>query len=80
MLIAIMVASGAALFGLHRITLWAERRRWIYCRTRRMPPGAGAPAVMEVASILQPTVEYVIEETSARRVLGDPSLSGEDSP
>lgn len=80
MLIAIVVIAGAALLGLYRIALWAERRGWAYYHTRRVPPPAEALAIKEMTAIPQPAVEHVIEETRTRRVVGDWSHSGEESP
>ncbi len=70
----------AVLYSLHRAALWAEDRGWIYYRTKRMPPGAGALAMMEVSSMLQPSVEHVIEETRTQLVLGEQAPSGADAP
>lgn len=61
-LITIGAVCLAAGYGLHRLALWAEGRGWIYYRTKRMPPGAGGMAMMQVAAIFEPAVEHVVEE------------------
>ena len=68
---AIALAIVALLYSLHRLALLAEQRGWIYYRTKRMPPGAGAAAVAEVASIVAPEVEHVVEEQQAERLRAD---------
>lgn len=51
----------AALFGLHRMALWAEGRGWIFYRTRpRAPVGLGL-----LAEIYAPEMEHVIEERTS---------------
>ena len=69
--------AAAALFGLHRLALWAEARGWIYYRTKRMPAGAAGLAMMEVTSIIHPQVEHVIEETRARQALAEHDEAGQ---
>ena len=78
-----MAAAGLGLvaggYGLHRLALWAEARGWIYYRTRRRPPGAAGLAFMEVAAILQPHVEHVVEEQRTQRAGGETDSSGQPS-
>jgi hypothetical protein len=75
-----MAAAGLGLvaggYGLHRLALWAEGRGWIYYRTRRMPPGASGMAFMGVASILEPSLEHVIEEHRSQKVAAETDASG----
>ena len=75
------VALGvAAFYGLHRLALWAEGRGWIYYRRRRMPPGSAGMVFLEVASILDPGVEHVIEATRDFSARADQDESGESPP
>ena len=60
--------AAALLYAIHRLALWAEQRGWIYYRAKRMPPGAGAAAFLEVASIVAPEVEHVVEEQQSERL------------
>ncbi len=76
-----MAAAGLGVvgagFGLHRLALWAEARGWIYYRTHRMPPGATGLALMEVAAMLEPGVEHVVEEQRSRRAGAEAGSSGQ---
>jgi hypothetical protein len=57
---------GLAVLGgsycLHRIAVWAERRGWIYYRTKRGSSGALGNALLEVQAIMEPSKQYVLEE------------------
>ena len=70
----------AGLYGWHRLALWAESRGWIYYRTNHAPPGAAGLAMMEVTSILQPQVEYVVEEVRSEQAQAATDESGEGAP
>ena len=74
--------AATALYGLHRLALWAESRGWIYYRQQRMPPGAAGMALLEVTSLLDPAVEQVIEETRGEqaRAQADESAAGSGEP
>ncbi|MBZ5641055.1 MAG: hypothetical protein LAO51_20130 [Acidobacteriia bacterium] len=52
----------AGLYGLHRIAVWAERRGWIYYRSKHGSSGALGNALLEVHAILEPSARYVLEE------------------
>jgi hypothetical protein len=69
--------AAAALYGLHRLALWAEGRDWIYYRRRRMPPGSAGMAFLEVTSVLHPAVEHVIEQTRTQQACAAQDESGE---
>ena len=49
-------------FGLHRIAVWAERRGWIYYRTKRGSSGALGNALLAAQAILEPSTKHVLEE------------------
>jgi hypothetical protein len=70
----------SALYGLHRPALWAEGRGWIYYREHRAPAGAAGLAMLEVASLVDPAVEHVIEEERGFRARADRDESREGAP
>ncbi len=78
------LAVAAALYGLHRTALWAERRGWIYYRHRRGSSGALGTAFLEVQKIYQPQIQYVIEEKvkdeKDEQDEGDPPVPGGARP
>ena len=72
---ALAIAAVAAVYGLHRLALWAERRGFIYYR--RGHGRAGLPrAVLEVQALLEPQKRHVLEEKAREPVedarSGDP--------
>lgn len=52
----------AAFYGLHRIAMWAERRGWIYYRTKRGSSAALGNALLAAQAILEPSTKHVLEE------------------
>ncbi len=72
---ALSVGAGA-LYGLHRIALWAEERGWIFYRNKR----GSAPWLGVLDQIYKPEIEYVIEEESSQRIRADRNESGESDP
>ncbi|MFH1329520.1 MAG: hypothetical protein ABIJ48_02505 [Actinomycetota bacterium] len=75
----LLVIPGVALggLGLHRLALWAESRGWIYYGTHRMPSGAAGLAMMEVAAIVEPQTEHVIEALRSEAIRAEEDASGE---
>jgi len=71
-----------ALYGLHRMALWAERRGWVYYRTKQGSSGALGNAFLEVQSLLDPSAKHVLEERLKDDVeaaeTGDPPDPGPD--
>lgn len=55
-------------FGLDRLGLWAERKGWVYYRTRR---GKGPVNLGLLDQIYQPSMEHVIEEETQERTFGE---------
>jgi hypothetical protein len=80
LLLLIPVLVIVAGYGLHRLALWAEGRGWIYYKTKRAPAGAGSLAMLEVAQILEPEVQQVIEAVQSDREQADHEESGEGRP
>jgi hypothetical protein len=70
----------AGLYALHRLALWAESRGWIYYRTKHAPLGAAGLAMMEVASIVHPQLEYVVAEVRSEQAQAEQDESGEGAP
>lgn len=57
--------------GVRRLLMWMGKRGWIYYGNSPGAIGAGALAAMEVASILEPEVEHVIEEIRSEKARGE---------
>ena len=69
-LIALVV--GALLYGGHTLATHADRKGWIYYRTKP-PAGAGSRAIMRATAVFDPPIEHVIEEMESDRLLVDES-------
>ena len=69
-------AGLAALYGLHRLAVWAEGRGFIYYREKRGSSGALSNSFLELQSLFEPSKRYVLEEKTRDRVQeeksGDP--------
>ncbi len=83
-LLAWIVGALVALYGLHRLALWAERHGWIYYRKRRGTSGALGSAALEIHAMLEPSKRYVLEERrrddTEDEESGDPPEPGADRP
>lgn len=62
------------IYALHRLALFAEKRGWIFYRTR--PPRVRMLGLLE--ELVQPSVEYQIEEQSSEAIRADQAESGQD--
>ena len=69
----IVVGSLLVLYGLHRLALIAEERGLIFYRTR--PPRVRMLGLLE--ELVQPSVEYQIEEESSEAIRADQAESGQ---
>ena len=56
-----LVVLGAALYGLHRLLLWAELRGWVFYKEKPRP-GAVSNAFLELDAIWMPEIHHVVEE------------------
>lgn len=72
-LLIILVAIAVALYGLHRLALFAESRGWIFYRTR--PPRVRMLGLLE--ELVDPRSEYLIEEQSSEEIRADIAESGD---
>jgi len=70
------VAVAAALYALHRLAIWMERRGWIHYRKRRFESkstggGAMAGVLTSFQQFVEPEIRYVIEEKEQRKAESD---------
>ena len=66
-----------AVYGIHRISIWAAQRGWIYYRGKGGSSGALGNAFLELQTIFEPSKRHVIEERVKKG--GDVQTSG-DTP
>jgi len=71
----LLIAAGVAvaLYGLHLLALFAESRGWIFYKTR--PPRVRMLGMLE--ELVDPRVEYTVEEQSSEAIRADQSESGD---
>ncbi|NNC41474.1 MAG: hypothetical protein HKN95_12395 [Acidimicrobiia bacterium] len=67
----VVIAVVGVAYGLRRLLMWMGKRGWIYYGNSPGSIGAGALAAMEIASILEPEVEHVIEEIRSEKARGE---------
>lgn len=63
------------IYALHLLATYAEARGWIFYRTR--PPRVRMLGFLE--ELVQPSVEYQIEEESSEAIRADQAESGQDA-
>ncbi len=68
----IALAVLAALFLVHRMLVHAETRGWIFYRNRPRIQFLGF-----LEELVEPRVEYLIEEESSQKTIADQAESGE---
>ena len=61
-----LVVVAVAVVAFDRLGLWAERRGWIFYRTRKPSPGSVGSALLQAQALLEPQVRYVVEERRER--------------
>lgn len=75
------VLLAAAVFAIHRLLLWMERKGWVYYRHSGSHSGALGSAFVAVQSILDPeagrAAEYQQHEETAATESGEPRIPGE---
>jgi aminoglycoside 3-N-acetyltransferase I len=77
----VLVAVGiAALYGIHRLAIWAEDRGWIYYRKGHGRSSAATNAAMQVQSLLQPSTGHMIEEQRRRELEREERGDSSDDP
>lgn len=72
-LLFIVLGILLALYGLHRLALYAEGRGWIFYTTR--PPRVRMLGLIE--ELVDPRVEYMVEEETSEAIRADQSEQGE---
>ena len=72
-LLLIVLGVALMLYVLHRVALVAESRGWIFYKSR--PPRMRMLGFLE--ELVDPRVEYTIEEESSRKIGADHAESGD---
>ncbi len=83
-ILAWIAGIAVALFALHLLALWMERRGWIYYVKKQPSASAVGSAVLEIQSLLQPEKKHVVQMRRERRVKrdaeGEPKHPGDSGP
>ena len=62
-----VAALCGALYGLHRLALWAEGRGWVYYLRRRASSDALGNAFLNLQKIVEPQAGHVVEVRQRER-------------
>lgn len=77
-----LAAAPVGIYGLHRLLLWMERKRWIFYWRKRSSVGAGGNILMRVSAFYDPSIQHTIEvlhhEEIEEQIAGDPLEPGGD--
>ena len=71
----IVGAALVVLFILHQVALWADRRGWIFYKTK---PKFRGSSLGLLESVYNPAMEHVVEERGGERARGSQDESGDD--
>ena len=77
-LVLAIAAGGTAIYGLHRLCLWMEKRGWLYYRTRK--PGGGARSFIALQEFLEPPTRHVFHIEEHPRWHFEVDVPGGDEP
>jgi hypothetical protein len=74
-----VAGSLAAIYGLHRLALWMERRGYLYYRDRRPRSGA-AGSFVALQQAIEPRVQHVLRVERLNHQAGDDRETGQGDP
>ena len=63
------------LYVIHRLALWADKRGWLFYRTK---PRFKGSSLGLIESVYNPAMEHVVEERGGERARGSQEESGDD--
>jgi hypothetical protein len=66
-----------ALYGLHRLALWMERRGWIYYLNKK-PRGSAMGSFVALQKVVEPRAEHVLHVSRVNHVIGEEGVPGCD--
>ena len=75
-----ILAALAALYALHRLALWIERRGWLYYLNRRDRFAGRGSLWVGVAAAVDPTVRHLIEAQRAFEIVEEEGIGDADPP
>jgi hypothetical protein len=66
-----------AIYGLHRLALWMERRGWIYYLNKK-PRGSAMGSFVALQKVIEPRAEHVLHVSRANHIIGEEGVPGND--
>ncbi len=74
------VVAVASLYVIHRLSLWAEARGWIFYRNKHASSGTAGNAFLELQAMFEPPKRHVLEQrqekAAATQESGDKPVPG----
>jgi hypothetical protein len=77
LLAVLLIAVG---YGLHRLSIWAENRGWIYYRKGHGRSWGAGYAMQELQSLFHPSARHVVEETRREELSREDKSDSSDWP
>jgi len=62
----IIISGLAALYGLHRLCLWLERRGWLFYKHKK-PSSSEASCFVALQQVLEPPIQHVLHVKEEKR-------------
>jgi hypothetical protein len=75
----IIVGGLAALFGLHRLALWLEKRGWLFYKHKK-PSSSAASCFVALQQVLEPPIQHVLHVKDEKRHQAEEKAPGQNYP
>jgi hypothetical protein len=71
----IIVSGLAALYGLHRLALWLEKRGWLFYKHKK-PSSSAVSCFVALQQVIEPPVQHVLHARDEKRHQAEEGLRG----
>jgi hypothetical protein len=75
----IIVGGLAALYGLHRLGLWLEKRGWLFYKHKK-PSSSAASCFVALQQVLEPPIKHVLHVNDEKRHQAEEKAPGQNGP
>ncbi|HWY87278.1 MAG TPA: hypothetical protein VNX28_11165 [Gemmataceae bacterium] len=71
------ISGLAALYGLHRLGLWLEKRGWLFYKHKK-PSSSAAGCFVALQQVLEPPIQHVLHVNEQKRQQAEEGVPGKD--
>ena len=73
------ISGLAALYGLHCLGLWLEKRGWLFYKHKK-PSSTGISCFVALQQVLEPPIQHVLHVKEQKRHHAEEGVPGKDDP